>query len=196
LKLIRPARDGPAMTPKPSQNRSTHMVISAVGEDRPGLVESISRAVLESGCSIEDSRMTVLGGSFAIIMLASGNWSTLSRLDTALATLRRQAGLEIITQRTAPRRLPERSMPYGVDVVALDQPGIVHQLAGFFSARSINIQEMSTHAYNAAHTATPMFSAHLTVEIPASEHIATLRDDFLDFCDELNLDGVIEPIKG
>ena len=184
------------MTPKSSQNRSTHLVVSAIGEDRPGLVESLSRAVLESGCSIEDSRMSVLGGSFAVIMLTTGNWNTLSRLENSLNGLREQGSLEIITQRTGPRKHPERSLPYGVDVVALDQPGIVHQLAGFFSARSINIQEMSTHAYNAAHTATPMFTVHLTVEIPASEHIATLRDDFLDFCDELNLDGVIEPIKG
>lgn len=184
------------MTSRSNQNRSTHMVISAIGEDRPGLVEGISRTVLESGCSIEDSRMTVLGGSFAIIMLVAGNWNTLGRLESSLDALRGETALEIIAQRTGPRKLPERSMPYGVDVVSLDQPGIVHQLAGFFSARGINIQEMSTHAYNAAHTATPMFAAHLTVEIPASEHIATLRDDFLDFCDELNLDGVIEPVKG
>jgi glycine cleavage system transcriptional repressor len=184
------------MTRKPDPKHSTHLVISAIGEDRPGLVESLSKAILESGCSIEDSRMSVLGGHFAVIMLASGNWNTLSKLDNSLDQLRRQQSLEIISQRTTHRSPSARALPYGVDVVALDQPGIVHQLAGFFSARGINIQEMSTHAYNAAHTATPMFAAHLTVELPATEHIASLRDDFLDFCDELNLDGVIEPIKG
>jgi len=184
------------MSDKNDPKHSTHLVISAIGEDRPGLVEGLSRAILESGCGIEDSRMTVLGGHFAVIMLAAGNWSTLGKLDAALDNLRRQQGLEITSQRTSQRRASQRAMPYGVDVVAMDQPGIVHQLAGFFSARGINIQEMSTHAYRAAHTATPMFSAHLTVELPTTEHIASLRDDFLDFCDELNLDGVIEPIKG
>ncbi|MDD3516774.1 MAG: glycine cleavage system protein R [Chromatiales bacterium] len=175
---------------------STHLVISAIGEDHPGIVEGLSKTILDSGCNIEDSRMSVLGGTFAVIMLVTGNWSTLGKLDSSLATLQRQHGLDIHTRRTGPRRTEGRFLPYSVDVVALDQPGIVHQLAGFFSARGINIQEMSTAAYSAAHTATPMFSAHITVEIPADVHIASLREDFLDFCDALNLDGVIEPIKG
>lgn len=183
------------MSSTDSNPRNTHLVLAAIGEDHPGIVEGLSRTVLDSGCSIEDSRMNVLGGAFAVIMLISGNWNTLSKLDSALSNLRRQQGLEIITQRTGLRQLSSPYLPYSVEVVSLDQPGIVHQLAGFFSARDINIQEMSTHAYNAPHTATPMFSVEMMVEIPANEHIASLREDFLDFCDELNLDGVIEPFK-
>jgi glycine cleavage system transcriptional repressor len=41
-----------------------------------------------------------------------------------------------------------------------------------------------------------MFSVHLTVDIPATLQIAALREEFMDFCDQLNLDAVIEPIKG
>jgi glycine cleavage system transcriptional repressor len=35
----------------------------------------------------------------------------------------------------------------------------------------------------------------MTVDVPANIHIATLREQFLIFCDELNLDGVLEPAK-
>jgi glycine cleavage system transcriptional repressor len=41
-----------------------------------------------------------------------------------------------------------------------------------------------------------MFSVHISLEVPADTHIASLREEFLDFCDRLNLDAVIEPIKG
>jgi len=82
-----------------------------------------------------------------------------------------------------------------VDVVALDHPGIVYRLAEFFSSRDINIEELSTATYAAAHTGTPMFSVHMTVNVPASMHIASLREEFMDFCDELNLDAVLEPVK-
>ena len=44
-----------------------YIAISAVGQDRPGIVNELSRAILEYGCNIVDSRMTVLGGEFAII---------------------------------------------------------------------------------------------------------------------------------
>ncbi|EHQ51056.1 amino acid-binding ACT domain-containing protein [Ectothiorhodospira sp. PHS-1] len=184
--------------PQPTKHpRTTHLVISTMGEDRPGLAEQLSRVILESGCSIQDSHMSALGGTFAALMLVSGNWNTLSKLDGALAALGRQADLEILSRRTGPRQdtvVP--SLPYSVDVISLDQPGIVHQLVGFFTARGVGIRELNSHAYVAVHSGTPMFNAHLSVEIPTTEHIASLREDFLDFCDELNLDGVIEPIKG
>ena len=69
-------------------------------------------------------------------------------------------------------------------------------LARFFAERQINIQEMVTMSYPAAHTGTPMFSVHLTIEVRASTQIAALREEFMEFCDQLNLDAVIEPVKG
>jgi glycine cleavage system transcriptional repressor len=55
---------------------------------------------------------------------------------------------------------------------------------------------MATASYAAAHTGAPMFSVHMSVGIPADLHIAALRDEFMDFCDSMNLDAVLEPIKG
>ena len=54
---------------------------------------------------------------------------------------------------------------------------------------------MATSTYAAAHTGTPMFSVHLSVDIPANMQISGLRDEFMDFCDQLNVDAVIEPVK-
>lgn len=174
---------------------STLLVISAVGDDRPGLVEQLAKVILENGCQVKDSRMSVLGAGFAVILLAAGNWNTLAKLETALKTLEREQGLRIQTKRTEPRELREHVLPYTVDVVALEHPGIVYELAGFFARRAINIQDLSTNAYSAAHTATPMFAVRMVIEVPAQLHIAALREEFLDLCDQLNLDGVIEPAK-
>lgn len=171
------------------------LVITALGEDRPGLIDSLSKAVSDAGCSIVDSRMTVLGGEFAIIKLVSGRWNSLAKLEGQLPPLARELGLELHLKRTTPTRQPGDLLPYAVDVVSLDQPGIVHQLAHFFSQREINIRDMATNRYNAAHTGTPMFSVHMTLDIPARLHVAVVREEFLDFCDQLNLDAIFEPIK-
>ncbi len=175
---------------------SEHLVISAIGEDRPGIVDQLTRCIYDHGGNVADSRMTVLGGDFAIILLVSGNWNSIAKLEDQLPLLGKDLGLSITTRRT---RSPEPSrdlLPYVVDVVALDNPGIVHNLARFFSARNINIQDLSTTSYAAAHTGTPMFAVHMTVDIPAQVHISSLREEFMDFCDRLNLDAVIEPAKG
>lgn len=172
-----------------------YLVISALGKDRPGIVDKLSRTILDEGCNIVDSRMTVLGGEFAIMLMVDGNWNTLTKLEDAVPELEIKLGLTIIAKRTGDKQSGGALLPYGVEVVAMDHPGIVHHLASFFSKREINIEDMSTSSYAAAHTGTPMFSVHMTVGIPSSIHIASLRDEFMEFCDNLNLDAILEPVK-
>jgi Glycine cleavage system regulatory protein len=175
--------------------RKTFLVISALGQDHPVLIIDFSRTILEQGCNIEDSRMTVLGGEFAAILLVEGKWNTLAKVENALPELERSLGLTITCKRTGERARNTDKVPYAVDVIAMDHPGIVNNLAGFFAERQINIEDLATNTYAAAHTGTPMFAVHMTVGIPASTHIATLREEFMDYCDGLNLDAVLEPLK-
>ncbi len=175
--------------------KKTFMVLSALGEDHPGIVNRLSRAILEQGCSIEDSRMTVLGGEFAAILLVEGKWNTLAKIENALPELERTLGLTIISKRTSERKYGGNKIPYIVDVIAMDHPGIVNQLAGFFADRNINIEDMVTNTYPAPHTGAPMFAVHITVGIPADTHIGSLRDEFMEYCDTLNLDSALEPLK-
>ncbi len=172
------------------------LVIAALSEDRPGLVDELSGYILESGCNIADSRMMVLGGEFAVLLLVSGKWNNLAKLEDQLGHIQDKLGMTLNVKRTEQRSRGGQYLPYAVDVVALDHPGIVHNLANFFSQRSINIQDLSTSSYSAAHTGTLMFSVHMSLDVPADTHIASLREEFLDFCDRLNLDAVIEPVKG
>jgi glycine cleavage system transcriptional repressor len=86
-------------------------------------------------------------------------------------------------------------MPYAVDVISLDTPGIVFSLANFFASRKIEIADVATRRYAAAHTGAPMFAVQMAVNIPASANLAQLRDEFLELSDRLNLDAILEPVK-
>ncbi|RMD68932.1 MAG: glycine cleavage system protein R, partial [Gammaproteobacteria bacterium] len=70
------------------------------------------------------------------------------------------------------------------------------EVADFFARRRINIQELNTDSYRAPHTGTPIFNMTMRVDIPADTSIGALREAFMTFCDELNLDAVMEPVKG
>ena len=170
------------------------IVLSAIGNDRTGIVQDITKVILGCGGNIEESRMTTLGEEFAVLMLVSGNWHTLSRLERGLEKL----GDEDFTfaiRKTEPRRISENRMPYAVDVVSLDQEGIVFGLANFFASRDIEIADVATRRYSAAHTGAPMFSVQMAVNIPSDVNLAQLRDDFADVCDRLNLDAILDPVK-
>ena len=176
-------------------NRKTHLFVCVSGEHRPGLLQMLSFVILDCGCSIQDSHLSVWGDSFSCALLINGNWSTLGKVEKALTEIAAEAELQLLSRHTSAPQLTSQTLPYSVDIIALEQPDIVHQVLTFFAARDIEVREMNTHAYTPSHSTTSLFTAHLAVEVPAGEHIASLRDDFLDLCDELNLDGVIEPIK-
>ena len=172
-----------------------YLVITALGGDRPGIVNELAENITEHECNIEDSRMTVLGGEFAVMLMVSGNWNTIAKLQDHLPSLEQPLGMTIITKNTESRQAADKILPYVAEVISLDHPGIVKNLANFFSTRHINIEEMATNCYAAAHTGTPMFSVHMEIGIPASQSISELRESFMDFCDNLNLDAVLEPMK-
>lgn len=172
-----------------------HFVISALGNNRPGLVHQLSKAVKECGCNILDSRMAVLGGEFAVILLLAGTWDAIAKIESMIPRLEDSLDLTLISRRTEVREKVANLMPYAVEVVASDRPGIVHDIAQFFSSRDINIEELFTGSYAAAHTGTPMFSLHVTISVPTNTSIAALRGEFMDLCDQLNLDAVMEPVK-
>ncbi len=171
------------------------IVISAIGSDRPGVVQEISKVILSCGGNIEESRMTTLGSEFAVLMLVSGNWHTLGRLETGLEKLGGDSGLTFSIRETGQKAVKEDRMPYAVDVISLDQQGIVYELANFFSSRDIEIADVATRRYSAAHTGAPMFAVQMAVNVPGKQHVSQMREEFMELCDRLNLDAILEPVK-
>ena len=178
-----------------SKDMSQLIVLSAIGSDRTGVVQDITQVILSCGGNIEESRMTTLGSEFAVLMLVSGNWHTLTRLESALEKLTKNDDLAVSIRKTGARASREDRMPYAVDVVSLDQQGIVFNLADFFAARDVEIADVSTRRYSAAHTGAPMFALQMAINIPTTVPISLLRDEFLELCDRLNLDAILEPVK-
>lgn len=173
---------------------SQYIVLTAVGQDRPGIVNDVSKTILDSGGSITDSRMTVLGGEFALLMLVTGNDIAIESMENELRSVQEKYGLEVLFKRTEPKEQVSACVPYHVTVIAMDHPGIVHEVADYFASRSINIEEMDTSSYAAPHTGTQMFSLEMNVSIPSDLSIAELRDEFTAFCNELNLDASISAV--
>ena len=66
-------------------------------------------------------------------------------------------------KRTEPKSARTDMLPYSVDIVSLDQTGIVAGLSGFFASRGIDISEVSTRGYAAAHTGAPMFAVQMII---------------------------------
>ena len=61
------------------QDKQQQLVISAIGSDRPGIVEQLTDRIAKLDLNITDSRMTVLGGEFAIQRCLARNAESCNR---------------------------------------------------------------------------------------------------------------------
>jgi glycine cleavage system transcriptional repressor len=170
------------------------LAVTVIAPDRAGLVRDLSAIVTDAAGNIQESRMIALGSEFAVLMLIAGNWAAIAKIREKLADLAQRADLTI-TVRDSTRRVDPNSAPYHIDIVTLDHEGIVLSLSEFYASRELQIAEMSTRRYNAPHTGAAMFSVRMTVNIPAHIQVANLREEFLAFCDEENLDAIMEPAE-
>ena len=174
---------------------SAYLVISAIGQDRPGIVDEVSAFTLAHQCNVEDSRMAVLGGDFALIMLVSGPESDLKTLCNHLGELEKKSALTIISRPakspSAPKPVPV--VPYALKAVGMDHAGIVHNIAHLLAGMNINVEAAETATSHSPETGTPIFSMNMKLTVPADLSAAHVRRQLEDLGQELNVDITLEP---
>lgn len=181
-------------TPRPAPNEN-HLLINAYTTHPASPLLAVSRRISESGCNLTDARLSTVGRDVSVSALAIGSWDAVAKLEAMLTRLQRDEGIKLNWFRTGPKTPQSDLLPYIVEVIAQDKPGILFQLADFFDRQNITIENLQSLRYRAMQTGADMFSAQITIGVPASMHIAALRDDFLEFCDHLNLDAIMDPMK-
>jgi glycine cleavage system transcriptional repressor len=180
--------------PRPSAN-DNYLLVSAFASPEHSPLFAVCKRVTDCGCNVAEARVAALGAELSVQVLAQGSWDAIAKLENALAKLDRDGELRLFHYRTSAKQQQNTHLPYIVEVIAADKPGILSQLAEFFAGHHISIEQLSSTRYCAMQTGADMFSAQITIGIPNTMHLAALRDDFLEFCDGLNLDAIMDPMK-
>ncbi|HEY1267504.1 MAG TPA: ACT domain-containing protein [Candidatus Binatia bacterium] len=173
----------------------SHLILTAVGPDQVGLVEKLSEFISRRGCNIEDSKMAVFCGEFAVIVLITGAPGDLAKVTAAAHELESETGLKFSVKRPAERRAGESLRPYKLVASCMDHPGIVYSLSRELSRLGINIESMETKAYAAPVSGTPMFRLEAAVSVPAKTNVNALRDRFSEIQREENIDIEFAPSR-
>jgi len=171
------------------------LVVNALIDNSSEIIRTFSKLPESSGCNIVDSQFKVLGDKLSLMLFLSGSWDSIAKIESMLANLEQQHQIKILSERTEVETLQGQAMPYAVDVVGIDQPGIIFDIANFMSSNELQILEMASNTYEASQTGAKMFSLHMMLNIPLDNSISAIRGDFIDFCDHLNLDAIMEPVK-
>lgn len=175
----------------PSTN---HITITALGVDTPNTVEKFTQSIANCGGNILNTRMTTLGNDFAILLLVEGSWGTIAKIESLLKIIESKLNVITCCKRTTTRELKYKAMTYVVHVVTIDRVGILNDLSQFFSEEGINIEDITAHTYQ-ANNGTRMVAITVNINISVDIHIPSLREKFMSYCDALNLDAGMEPLR-
>jgi glycine cleavage system transcriptional repressor len=174
----------------------SHFVLTAIGRDRPGIVDGLSGFLKEHGGNIEDSRMAILGGEFAVMLLFAVAPDRAEGLARDLPRYAEQAKLTaVLHQTTSPTQRDRRpAVPLRVEAVALDHPGIVHEVAHALSELGVNIESLTTRVTEAPMSGSPLFEMTLEVSVPSSIQLDGVRARLAEIAVRLNLYLTVTPI--
>ena len=145
----------------------TNLVLTLTGPDRIGIVEEVTRVLLEAVGNVESSRMARLGGEFAVIALVALPSGGIGDIEDALEPLI-AAGYRVTVTRTgaAAGVVQAGWRPYRIAVQGADHEGIIHEIAGGLSSAGITIESVETGVAEAPISGAPLFWMTALVAVP------------------------------
>jgi glycine cleavage system transcriptional repressor len=168
------------------------LVLTIYRNDKKAFNE-LTRLAGKYECVIDYIHISTLGFEAMLTMRITGNWSSIAKIEAALPSLAKRLEIELLSKRSSGEKTDSYFLPYKIDIMAFDQPGVMYEIIEFFSQLNVNIEYLDANSIT--HQQTPILRMEIGIEIPAENNIADIREQFLLFCDELNIDGTMEPFK-
>ncbi len=172
----------------------TTFIITFIGDDRPGLVESLSEVIAEHHGNWLESRLSQLAGKFAGLISISVPAASTEALQAALKNLSETGSLSI---RGVSAGLGQPAAVQGqivcLTILGPDRPGIVREFAAALSSRQINVVNMETYVSPAPMSAEMLFHARVEAQIPEGLDLAELGDTLDTIANEMDVDVQLAP---
>lgn len=170
---------------------ATLLVLTVIGEDRPGLVESVSRTVAEHGGSWLESRMARLANRFAGILLVSVPEASAGALTDALLSLKSE-GLHVNVEAGAAEPPSMEYRTAKLEIVGHDRKGIVHDISETLARRHVSIDDLETELTSASWSGDSLCQVKAELRLPRNLDPALLREDLEDLANEFMVELLLD----
>ncbi|MCJ2377755.1 glycine cleavage system protein R [Vibrio sp. ZSDZ34] len=174
-----------------------HLVITAIGTDRPGICNEVIHLVAQAGCNILDSRIAIFGNEFTLLMLVSGNTSHITRVETTLPLLGQEHDLITMMKRTSTHEPLSNRYTVEVFVESEDRIGLTEKFTQFFADRDIGLSALSAQTVlkDKVHTDKDQFHIALTASVESECNLMQLQEEFNALCQSLSVNGSLNFIN-
>lgn len=163
-------------------------IISAVGRNVTGIVAMVSKEIFNCGCNFEDSRMTLLGNHFALMILVTATTDKMCEdLEEACRRLDREEhfNVALFPVEVPGERSRETEPNYEIRVKGVDRMGIVYRTSQLLASLKINIVDLETKIESRTKDGKPIFVMRTSVVVPREVDGEELRKDLKFLAEDL-----------
>jgi glycine cleavage system transcriptional repressor len=171
------------------------LIINVLGEKKETHLADIFTSIDQCKCSVLEIRSSKFFSVTACYMLIEGNWNHIAKLENTLDVISKKTEITIIKSRLEKDSGKSDLIPYTLETISLNKKAALTHISGFLFERNIQISEINGSCYQAPYLQTSVFSSKIIIFIPPDIGLLALREELLDFCDQLNIDAILEPIK-
>lgn len=164
----------------------TFLVLTLIGNDQPGLVESLAQIVAQHHGNWLESNMSRLAGKFAGILRVSVDEDKADALVAALDAL--SPRLKLVVERSAPAEAEVATRALRLNLVGNDRPGIIRDISGALARQHVNVDDLETECVPAPMSSDILFKASAILHIPVGLDIDALRAELEQLADDLIVD--------
>lgn len=172
------------------------LAITLLGQETANPMVEIVAAIADCHCKIVQCHVSTLADLSAGHWLIEGNWNHIAKLENSLDAIAKKLDVKIHKQRPQELGEGEDQLPYCLEVIAQGEHDVTKPIFSFLIDRHVTIHEFSASRYRTGYLlAGAVFTAKFVVFIPSGVRLLSFREDFLDFCDHLGVDALLEPLK-
>ncbi len=165
---------------------SKSIVITLIGDDRPGIVESIAKVIVDYQGEWVESRMANLSGKFTGLLRANLPEDQCEAFTEALKKQASDLKISIEQVDAAQDVSDERS--YRLELLGQDQSGIVHRITSLLAQNGATVDDMETEVVDASMSGEKLFKASIILRLAEGNSIEQLSEVLEDLANELIVD--------
>ena len=168
------------------------LVLTAIGDDRPGLVGALSTLISAQGGNWLESSMAQLAGKFAGILRVDVGEADAPALIAALESFEAlKVTVTIAGGRASAQGTPRR---LHLTLVGQDRVGIVREVSQVLTRHEVNVEELNTVTSSAPMSGETLFHARASLHGGPGLDAAALKTELEALSNDLIVDITLDEV--
>ncbi len=170
-----------------------HLACTLMGPQHPDLVDLVTRALAEAHASLLDTRMTILGGEFAMLVHLAVEGRHRQALEAGLEELSYGFGMRLLVQATSGPVSRAAGTLLEVEAQGVDREGLVRALTACLTEHGGQVEDLEVRVPLPLGTSVPLATIRLRVRIRQDVLFEVVEEGLQELAVARNLEIRLRP---